>query len=81
CLFVGGSAGGKGDFRQTLLHDGRKAYENHAQLVFLKMARNTRFGVFKSQNFSATPLSLSVLTASLEERYISQVVDSRGQIK
>ncbi len=45
------------------------------------MARNTRFGVFKSQNFSATPLSLSVLTASLEERYISQVVDSRGQIK
>ena len=81
CLFVGGSAGGKGDFRQTLLHDGRQAYENHAQLVFLKMARNTRFGVFKSQNFSATPLSLSVLTASLEERYISQVVDSRGQIK
>ncbi len=24
CLFVGGSAGGKGDFRQTLLHDGAR---------------------------------------------------------
>ncbi|RMV66822.1 hypothetical protein ALP06_200023, partial [Pseudomonas coronafaciens pv. atropurpurea] len=49
-------------------------------MVFLKSAKNVRFGVFKSQNFEATPLSLSVLTASLEERYISQVVNSRGEI-
>ncbi len=40
-----------------------------------------RFGVFKSQNFEPTPLSLSVLSASLEERYISQVVDARGNIR
>ncbi len=81
CLFVGGSAGGKLDFRQTRLHDGQRSYENHALIVFLKCARNVRFGVFKSQNFEPTPLTLSVLSASLEERYISQVIDARGNIR
>ena len=80
CLFVGGSAGGKGDFQKTLIHDGKRSYQNHAQVVFLKSAKNVRFGVFKSQNFEATSLSLSVLTASLEERYISQVVNAKGEI-
>ncbi|UXZ96168.1 FIST C-terminal domain-containing protein [Pseudomonas phytophila] len=80
CLFVGGSAGGKGDFKTTAIHDGKRSYVNHAQVVFLKSAKNVRFGVFKSQNFEPTPFSMSVLTASLEERYISQVVTSSGQI-
>ncbi|MWV17235.1 chemotaxis protein [Pseudomonas sp. L-22-4S-12] len=81
CLFVGGSAGGTLDFCTTRLHDGQRSYENHALIVFLKCAPQTRFGVFKSQNFEPTPYSLSVLSASLEERYISQVIDSRGAIR
>ncbi|HCL14033.1 MAG TPA: chemotaxis protein, partial [Pseudomonas sp.] len=81
CLFVGGSAGGKLDFQRTQLHDGQRSYQNHALIVFIKCARNVRFGVFKSQNFEPTPLSLSVLSASLEDRYISQVVDARGNIR
>ncbi|MCK9813425.1 methyl-accepting chemotaxis protein [Pseudomonas sp. MAFF 302046] len=80
CLFVGGSAGGKLDFKSTLIHDGQRSYANHAQVVFLKSAKNIRFGVFKSQNFEKTTFSLSVLTASLEERYISQVVKANGDI-
>ena len=51
CLFVGGSAGGKFDFRNTWLHDGTRRLENHALIAFLKVARGTRFGVLKSQNF------------------------------
>ncbi|MGC1332665.1 methyl-accepting chemotaxis protein [Pseudomonas sp.] len=81
CLFVGGSAGGKDDFQKTLLHDGQRSYQNHAQIVFLKCAPQVRFGVFKSQNFEPTQLSFSVLTASLEERYIHQVFDAAGNIK
>lgn len=81
CLFVGGSAGGKFDFQTTRLHNGRNCVENHAQVAFLKCAPNVRFGVFKSQNFEPTPLNFNVLSASLEERYISQVVDNRGNIK
>ncbi|EXF44370.1 chemotaxis sensory transducer protein [Pseudomonas sp. BAY1663] len=81
CLFVGGSAGGTLDFQHTRLHDGTRSYENHALIVFLKCARQVRFGVFKSQNFEPTPVRMSVLSASLEERYISQVVDAQGNIR
>lgn len=81
CLFVGGSAGGKSDFKATCIHDGQRRYENHVQIVFLKCAPAIRFGVFKSQNFQTTDFSLNVLSASLEERYIAQVVDKRGQVR
>ena len=81
CLFVGGSAGGKLDFKKTLISDGQRSYQNHAQIVFLKTAADVRFGVFKSQNFQPAGLSFSVLTASVEDRTIDQVIDSRGNIK
>ncbi|TDV67624.1 FIST-like protein [Pseudomonas sp. LP_7_YM] len=81
CLFVGGSAGGKPDFKKTLIHDGQRSYENHAQIVFLKTPPDVRFGVFKSQNFQPAGLSFSVLTASVEDRTIGQVIDSSGNIK
>ncbi len=81
CLFVGGSAGGKGDFKQTLIHDGQRSYENHAQIVFIKTPADVRFGVFKSQNFQASSLSFNVLTASVEDRTIHQIVDAQGNIK
>ena len=80
CLFVGGSAGGKLDFQHTYLHDGQQRLENHALITFIKMAPGMRFGVFKSQNFTPTDVSFNVLTASLEDRTIRQVVDRQGHI-
>ncbi|WP_455914620.1 FIST N-terminal domain-containing protein [Pseudomonas syringae] len=80
CLFVGGSAGGKSDFKKTLIHDGQRSYQNHAQIVFIKTAADIRFGVFKSQNFKPAGLTFSVLTASVEDRTIDQVIDSQGNI-
>ena len=80
CLFVGGSAGGTFDFRNTFLHDGRKKYENHALVAFLKTAPGVRFGVFKSQNFEPAGASFKVLSSSPEKRYVSQVIDRHGRI-
>ncbi len=80
CLFVGGSAGGKLDFQNTWLHDGQQKLENHALITFIKMPASIRFGVFKTQNFEPTSFSFNVLTASLEHRYIHQVIDSQGEI-
>jgi len=80
CLFVGGSAGGKFDFCNTWLHDGKKKLENHALIAFIKTAPGVRFGVLKSQNFEPAGSSFSVLSASVEERYVSQVVDRQGRI-
>jgi hypothetical protein len=80
CLFVGGSAGGTFDFRNTWLHDGKRKLENHALIAFLKMAPGVRFGVLKSQNFEPAGSSFNVLSASVEQRYVSQVIDRQGHI-
>lgn len=80
CLFVGGSAGGTLDFRCTYLHDGKKRYENHALIAFLKMAKGTRFGIFKTQNFIPTETRFQVSSASVERRQIKQVIDRQGQV-
>ncbi len=80
CLFVGGSAGGTFDFRNTWLHDGRKKLENHALVAFIKTPPGVRFGIFKSQNFEPAGSSYHVLSASPEQRYVSHVVDGQGRI-
>jgi hypothetical protein len=80
CLFVGGSAGGTFDFRNTWLHDGKKKLENHALIAFIKTPPGMRFGVLKSQNFEPAGSRFHVLSASVEQRYVSQVVDGQGRI-
>ena len=80
CLFVGGSAGGKFDFKHTWIHDGTRKLENHALIAFLKVAKGTRFGVLKSHNFVPDGAHFPVIGASLEQRYVSQVIDKEGRI-
>ncbi len=80
CLFVGGSAGGKFDFKNTWIHDGKRKLENHALIAFMKVAPGVRFGVFKSQNFVPDGPHFPVIGASLEQRYVSQVIDAEGRI-
>jgi methyl-accepting chemotaxis protein len=80
CLFVGGSAGGTFEFRNTWLHDGKKKLENHALIAFIKTPPGVRFGVLKSQNFEPAGSSFQVLSASVEQRYVTQVVDRQGRI-
>jgi hypothetical protein len=77
CLFVGGSAGGKLDFRNTWLFDGQRVLENHAVLVFGKLAEGTRYGILKSQNFRETGKSLVIIEAQAETRKVTAAVDTR----
>ena len=80
CLFVGGSAGGKFDFKNTWIHDGSRRLEHHALIAFLKMPKGVRFGVLKSQNFVPDGPRFPVIGASLEQRHVSQVIDAEGRI-
>jgi hypothetical protein len=81
CLFVGGSAGGKLDFKTTHIHDGQRVVENHAVVVFLKMAAGKRFGVLKSQNFSKTGQSFVIVDADPYRRTASAAVEmSTGEV-
>jgi hypothetical protein len=76
CLFVGGSAGGKLDFKDTWLFDGSKVVQNAAVIAFLRMAPRKRFGVFKSHNFRKTSKSFLVCTADLVQRTVTQVAET-----
>ncbi|MFB9950464.1 FIST N-terminal domain-containing protein [Rhizobium puerariae] len=75
CLFIGGSAGGKLDFKNTFIYDNTRTLEGHAVVVFVKMARGSRFGIFKSQNFEPTDRSVVVIEASAETRQVKAAID------
>ena len=74
-VFVGGSAGGKFDFKTTHIYDGSQVRENHAVVAFIKMAPGKRYSVFKSQNFKKTGKSFVAVDADPNRRSVSLVID------
>jgi hypothetical protein len=76
CLFIGGSSGGKLDFKNTYLYNNRQTLENHAVVVFAKLAKGSRFGIFKTQNFTETGKSIVVIEAQAETRQVTATVDT-----
>jgi hypothetical protein len=77
CAFVGGSAGGKLDFKNTYIFDGRRILENHALVIFMKLASGRAYSVFKTQNFKKTGQSFVVMGADPDRRTASGVLDTR----
>ncbi|WP_420101981.1 methyl-accepting chemotaxis protein [Bosea sp. (in: a-proteobacteria)] len=75
CMFMGGSAGGKLDFRRTQIFDGQRVLENHAVIAFVKMAPRQRYGLFRSHNFRRTERSFTVVRADLSQRTVQSVFD------
>jgi len=76
CAFVGGSAGGKLDFKNTYLYDGRQVLENHALIAFLKLAPGRAYSIFKTQNFKKTGKSFVVMGADPDRRTASGVIEA-----
>jgi len=74
CLLIGGSAGGKMDFQNTWLFDGRNVVQNKAVMVLIRFCDTIRFGVLKSQNFELTSWSYTVAQADPAKRYIKSVI-------
>jgi len=74
CYFVGGSAGGKLDFQQALVFDGNKVAHNQAVVVFVKLAKNTRYGVLKSHNFEKTSTSFVIAESDVHSRTVKSVI-------
>ncbi|WP_415898758.1 methyl-accepting chemotaxis protein [Neptuniibacter sp. QD48_11] len=74
CYFVGGSAGGKLDFQQALVYDGDRVAHNQAVVIFVKLAENTRYGVFKSHNFEKTPTSFVIAESDVHSRTVKSVI-------
>lgn len=81
CLLVGGSAGGKLDFKNTYIFDGTRALRHHALITFIKLNPAYRFGIFKSQNFRKTNTKFSVLAADPIKRVISAFLEPKSNAK
>ena len=79
CAFIGGSAGGKLDFKNTYIFDGRSVLENHALIIFMKMAPGRGYSLFKSQNFKKTGRSFVVMGADPDRRIASGVLDPNAK--
>jgi hypothetical protein len=78
CLFVGGSAGGKFDFKETFVFDGERVLHGHAAVIFIRMAAGRRYGVFKTQNFVKTSKSFTIIDASPEARVVRAALAGNG---
>lgn len=80
CLCVGGSSGGKLDFKNSYIHDGEKLTSDHACIALLKFPPDIRFGAFKSQNFEETGPKFRVHSGSTELRRVDDVIDDKKNI-
>ena len=76
CLFVGGSAGGKLDFKHTSIFDGVSVVENAAVIAFLRLKKDKRFGVFKTHNFHKTDTSFLVCQSDPIGRTVTMVAET-----
>lgn len=74
CYFIGGSAGGKLDFKQALVFDGDRVARNSAVIAFAKLAPQIRYGIFKSHNFEETTTAFTVIESDIYTRQVSSVV-------
>jgi hypothetical protein len=79
CLFIGGSAGGKFDFKNTYVFDGHQVLENHAVTAFLKLKPGMRYGALKSQNFEKLAQAFVVVDADPDKRVVMSVLDPANE--
>lgn len=77
CHFLGGSAGGKLDFQQALVHNGNKTVHNCAVVAFVKMKKDTRFGILKTHNFESTNESFIIAEADAMRRNVSSIISKK----
>lgn len=74
-LYVGGSAGGKLDFKNTYIFNDGSVVQNAAVITYIKLHPTYRFGIFKTQNFEPTTTTFTVLKASLKNRTLTEFLD------
>lgn len=75
CLLVGGSAGGKFDFKDTFIFNDSSTIRHHAIIVLVKLKPTIKYGVFKSQSVEKTNVSYLVAQANLLNRSVQSVFE------
>lgn len=78
CLIIGGSAGGKFDFKETFLFNNEQTVRHNAVIILTKLKPNIKYGVFKSQSCEKTNLSFLVAQSNMLNRSVQSVLNSKG---
>ena len=81
CLIIGGSAGGKLDFKETYIYDNNQVVRHKAVVTLVKLRKNIKYGVFKSQSCEELNVSYLVAQADVLKRTVTSVLNkSTNQI-
>lgn len=80
CYFIGGSAGGKLDFKVADVALDGEIQRNRAIVCFCKIAEGYRFGILKSHNFQATGIGFYVAKFDPFTRTLYSVLDDEMNI-
>ena len=79
CLYVGGSAGGKLDFKNTYIFNNEKVVQSSAVISYIRLKKGYHFGIFKSQNFEETSQKFTVLSADVKSRMVHLFLDKKNK--
>ncbi|PLY07320.1 MAG: chemotaxis protein [Arcobacter sp.] len=78
CLLIGGSAGGKLDFKDTYIFNNNEAVRHNAVVTLVKLNPNIKYGVFKSQSCDLTDVSFLIAQSNVLNRSVQSVLDTRN---
>ena len=74
CLLIGGSAGGKLDFKETYIFNNSQAVRHKAVITLIKLKSNIKYGVFKSQSCDITDKAFLVAKSNVLNRSVQSVL-------
>lgn len=77
CLLIGGSAGGKLDFKDTFIFNNEKALRHNAVVVLVKLKPTIKYGVFKSQSCEDMKISFLVAQSNVQKRTVQSVLSTK----
>ena len=78
CLLIGGSSGGKLDFQESYIFNNEQTTRHKAVIMLIKMKKNMKYGVFKSQSCEKTDLNFIVAQSNMLNRSVQSVLDVNG---
>lgn len=81
CFFIGGSAGGKLDFKQAQVAYNGAIHPDHVLLSFCKLAPNYKYGILNTHNFDPTGMDMKVAKFDPFSRILHSVLTEDRKLK
>jgi hypothetical protein len=78
CLLIGGSSGGKLDFKESFIFNDDQTTRHKAIIMLIKLKDNMKYGVFKSQSCEKTNFSFLIAQSNMLNRSVQSVLDTNG---